>query len=325
LYSINLATGAASLIGSVNTGGGTITGMALPVSATNPVAADGSIVTAIINGTQLAQFASTAAGVATVANVGTITGLATGDSIVDIDFRPSTATQPTPAAGTPAAPTGMLYGFSTLGILYSISPSALTATPITLVADTAVPPLRGAKGVDFTGVLGTNFGIDFNPVPDRLRVVSNQNQDLRINVVTGLALVDNDINLSGPIAPNVFASAYTNPFVPALIPPNVVVPPTTILFDLDLSTSTLQRQDPANGGVLTQVGRLDPIFTFTQTGEFDITGGENGLVLGVLQRTGATQSSLYRIDLTTGQATLIGDIGPSATPTLIKGLALRLR
>ena len=36
------------------------------------------------------------------------------------------------------------------------------------------------------------FGVDFNPVPDRLRVVSNTGQNLRINVDTGATTTDTD-------------------------------------------------------------------------------------------------------------------------------------
>jgi trimeric autotransporter adhesin len=99
-----------------------------------------------------------------------------------------------------------------------------------------------------------------------------------------------------------------------------------------LATNTLLRQDPTpNAGMLRQVGRLDPSFMFTATAGFDILGGDNGLALAVLQRTGGTpastaaQSSLYRVDLVSGQLTLIGDLGPAANPLLVGSLALRFR
>ena len=324
LYSINLANGAATLIGSIQATG-TVTGIALPVSAVDPVAATGTTVTAVINGTQLAQFVSTATGVQTVTTIGTISGLIGADTIVDVDFRPSTA--PGPAAGQPATPatSGVLYGFGTGGNLYSITLAGV-ASPITLGAGAAL----GASGQPFAGVLGTVFGIDFNPVPDRLRVISNVNQNLRIDVSNGGTLLDLNINTITP-AINAIGAAYTNAFVQAApVPPNMAVAPTTVLFDLDGATTTLQRQDPnPNGGVLTQVGRLDNTFSFTTSSGFDLTGGENGLVLAALQRTNGTtpaaSSGLYRVNLLTGQATLIGELGPNGTATLFSGLAIRLR
>jgi hypothetical protein len=340
LYSINLVNGSATLIGSVNAGGGAITGIALPVSATDPAAGVGTTVTAVVGGNMLTQFVSTPAGLTTSAAI-PITGLSMmAESIVDIDFRPSTATQPMPAAGMPATPNGVLHGFSNLGNLYSISatgPTAGAATLITLGADPA-GVLLGQSGDPFTVVSGVNFGIDFNPMPDRLRVISNTNQNLRINVGNGVTLLDVNVGLPVmPVATQVVAAGYTNAFpLPALaVPPamGMMAPaPTTVLFDIDIATTTLQRQDPnPNGGVLTQVGRLDPSFAFTANAAFDIVGGENGLALAILQRTGGTpastaaQSSLYRINLATGQATFIGDIGPAMGPTLLNGLALRLR
>ena len=41
----------------------------------------------------------------------------------------------------------------------------------------------------FAGLSGTAFGIDFNPVVDRLRITSNAGQNLRTNVVSGGVMV----------------------------------------------------------------------------------------------------------------------------------------
>jgi trimeric autotransporter adhesin len=332
LYSINLANGAATLVGAVNPVTATqITGLALPVSATDPT---GGITTATgVQGNSLITFQTSATGVGTVGTV-SITGLATGETITDIDFQPATAVAPPVGMAATPGTSGTLVGFSSLGNVYTISATTGAATPLGLAPDT----ILGASGVAFAGVgNGTVFGIDFNPVPNLLRVISNSTptqQNLRINtnVTPALARLDLAIeNTTALPAVNAVAAAYTNAFpLPApvvpVVPPAVAPAPTTVLFDLDLATNTLQRQDPApNMGMLTQVGRLDPIFNFQPNASFDMVGGENGLVLAILQRVGATQSSLYRINLATGQATLVGDIGPAMGPTLIGGLALRLR
>ena len=90
-----------------------------------------------------------------------VTGLATGDVLVGIDYRPATNT---------------LYGVGRVSSqLYTIAytPGGSTATA-TAVGAATTPALSG-----------TNFGVDFNPVVDRLRVVSDTEQNLRIVPTTG--------------------------------------------------------------------------------------------------------------------------------------------
>jgi len=48
------------------------------------------------------------------------------------------------------------------------------------------------------------------------------------------------------------------------------------------------------------------------------------LVAAALQPAGAAQSSLYRINLTAGAATLVGMIGPAGTP-LLRAFAVRVQ
>src|SRR5438093_788494 len=76
---------------------------------------------------------------------------------VDIDFRPAN---------------GLLYALTNeggTGRLYTIDPASGAATfRATLTADTVNDPTP-----TYTALSGTSFGVDFNPVPDRLRVVSN--------------------------------------------------------------------------------------------------------------------------------------------------------
>ena len=97
-----------------------------------------------------------------------ITGLATGESIVGIDFRPE-------------PPFMRLYALADTGQLYLISnPESGVATPVT----PGPPPT----------LKGTWFGIDFDPLEDRLRVVSDSEQNLRVDPDTG-ALVATDGDL----------------------------------------------------------------------------------------------------------------------------------
>ena len=95
---------------------------------------------------------------------------------------------------------------------------------------------------------GTQFGMDFNPVPDWLRVTSNTGQNLRINVDTGLVQLDvplayqaGDANFGD--APVDIAVAYSNNVPGAL---------TTVLRGVDIGQSPdlLVVHSNPNGGTL---------------------------------------------------------------------------
>jgi hypothetical protein len=159
---------------------------------------------------------------------------------------------------------------------------------------------------------GNVFAVDFNPVADRLRIVSDAGQSLRINVDTGSVTTDGNLN---PGTPQVVAVAYRSSF-----------PTTTAtqLLDIDLATNSLLLQNPPNDGVLTPIGVLDPTLTFTNVAGFDIGGGDDGLSLGALQATGSAQSTLYKVNLESGAVSSVGPIGPTGTP-LIRALAIRVK
>jgi hypothetical protein len=290
LYSVNLASGAATFIGAVAVSQATdrITGLSAMPSSMTPAA--NSLVFATINGTALVSFARNAP--ATVSAPLPISYLQPGETLLGIDFRPAT---------------GALYGLGSTGRVYTIDTATGAATlAATLVAD-------GTDTTDpFNALNGSDFGVDFNPVPDRLRVVSNTGQNLRINVDTGATTTDGSLNVATPDA---IAAAYTRNFAGTA---------TTTLLVIDAATATLQLQNPPNNGTLATIGRLDPMQTFTGIGGFDIAGGDDGLALALLQPAGAAQSTLYRVNLRTGAATVIGVVGPAGT-ALIRGVAIQLQ
>ncbi|MET0497382.1 MAG: DUF4394 domain-containing protein [Steroidobacteraceae bacterium] len=293
LYTINLTTGAATLVGPIGVQPtDRITGIAnLPGTAAPAV---DSVVFAIANGTSLVTFPRNAP--ATVSASLPITGLQANETLLGVDFRPAN---------------NALYGLGSAGRLYTINPATAAATQVAMLvadaADTTAP---------FTALLGMNFGVDVNPVADRLRVVSDTGSSLRINMDTGATTTDGDINL---LAPDVTAAAYTRSFAGTTA---------TTLYDIDTATATLLRQNPPNDGVLTPVGPLNPAdltVRFAPGGGFDIAGGDDGFALVTLSTTaGGPQSTLYRINLKTGALTSLGLVGPTGTPT-ITGLAIRLQ
>jgi hypothetical protein len=282
LENINLITGVATRVNTI--GGGErvreLTMTAIPTAT----------VFGLTGGNTLVSFS--VATPTTLAATTPITGLQGGESVIGLDFRPAN---------------GKLYAATTGGRVYIVNPTTgAAATPVTLTAATGTTPA-------FTALSGTLFGVDFNPAADRLRIVSNTGQDLRINVDSGATTVDGNIN---PGTPMVTEVAYTSSYAPT--------PPATKLFDIDLATSSLQQQNPPNNGTLVPVGPLDPTVVFTGMAGFDIAGGDDGLSLASLTATGATQSTLYRVNLKTGATTSIGLIGPAGTAVL-QGLTIQLK
>jgi hypothetical protein len=207
-----------------------------------------------------------------------ITGLQGGESLLAIDVR---------------AASGQLYGLGSTGRLYTIN----TATGAATVVGTPV------------ALTGSSFGFDVNTVVDRVRVVSDAEQNFRIDPNTG-AIAGTDTSLAYDAAdtnsganPNVVAAAYTNNFAGAT---------QTTLFGLDSNLNVLVRVGSANGTPISPNSGL--LFTVAPLG-VDITG-EAGFDIdnvdaqgyAVVVITGNTESSLGTVDLGTGQFTLIAPL-----------------
>ncbi|WP_428306848.1 DUF4394 domain-containing protein [Lacipirellula sp.] len=234
---------------------------------------------------QLITFNSVSPG--TLGSTVALTGLIAGDSLVGIDVRPANNT---------------LYGFAVsaagasppTGRVYSINVGTGVAT---LAATLAADPADVTPPTPYSSVSGTYFGVDFNPVADRLRVITDTGQSLRINVATGLTQLDgaiayaaSDANAGTPA--QIYASAYTNSFAGAA---------TTTLYNLDGALSTLVTQVPPNDGTLNTVALTS--LAVSPDSAFDISG-QTGTAFVVLD--GGTLGS---INLATGVVTDLGTIG----------------
>ncbi|TGE10605.1 DUF4394 domain-containing protein [Hymenobacter fodinae] len=194
-----------------------------------------------------------------VVNSVTITGLQSGETILAIDFRPAT---------------GQLYGLGSSSRLYVINPQTGAARAIGTQAFT--PALTGSIA-----------GFDFNPTVDRIRVVTDAGQNLRLNPETGtVAAVDGTIN--GVSGARLSGAAYTN---------NVAGATTTTLYDIDVATQKLYKQTPPNDGTLVEVGDLK--IKVTGNGGFDIVPGSD-LALGLFEVN--KKPTLFQVDLATGSA-----------------------
>ena len=227
-----------------------------------------------VTATNLLRFDSNTPGtVSTTA----ISGLTAGDAIVGIDRRP--ASLQVYALTRSAAEAGRLYVLDT-----TTAAAQLVATLAADPADVTAP---------YASLSGVRFGMDFNPVVDRLRVDSDTGVTMRINPSNGLVLTDSPLNPGNPTA---IGAAYTNNFAGATL---------TTLYVIDSAADALYIQNPPNNGTLTLVGTLG--VDASDTAAFDIADAPApNSAFATLQVGGTT--GLYTIDLTTGAATLVGNV-----------------
>ena len=121
-------------------------------------------------------------------NAVTVVGNFSGaiSNLNSLDFRPAD---------------GFLYGYSDVtDSIYRVN----LANGFTTLVSTSTTPTT-------TNLLG----IDFNPVADRLRIVNVNDQNLRINVDTGAAIVDGTLAYAAAdpnfgVNPTIIDAAYTN-------------------------------------------------------------------------------------------------------------------
>ena len=282
LYRIDLTFGTATLIGAIG-GGVTLRGLTADI-ATQGAGATGFNAVGLTTNNQLVSFNTATPN--TITSTVTITGLQSGETIVGIDYRP---------AG------GQLYGVGSANRLYVISPGTGTATFI----GTLTTPLNGSA-----------FDIDFNPTVDRLRLVSDADQNLRINPNDGTNLVDTTLayaagDVNAGQNPNVVAAAYTN---------SVSGATTTALYDIDTNLDVLVQQNPANNGTLQTITPLG--VDSTNNVGFDIEGTTN-TGFAVIQMTGDLSSKFYIVNLSANSpVTFVGQVGGQANRVVLKGLAI---
>lgn len=215
-----------------------------------------------------------------------LTGLAAGERLVGLDYRVAK---------------GQLYALGGSGHLYRIDPASAVATPVG--ASVALPA-------------GHEFGFDFNPTVDRIRVVSDAGFNLRLHPDTG-AVVDASadqpgVQFDGTLAydagdagagrtPRIVAAGYTY---------NKDNEKITTNYALDGAAGALVRQGSIEGttpvvspntGRLFTVGVLG-IGRFEQA-SLDISDVSNTAYAAI------DGTRWHRIDLKTGAASFVGTIG----------------
>lgn len=222
-----------------------------------------------------------------------ISGLVSmSETIVGLDRRPTN---------------GLIYGVSSQGRIYTINETSGAATLVSTIS-----------GATLSGGV---FGVDFNPAADTagmssLRITNNGggvNQNLAVNVATGVATVQTPLAYAAGDPnfgqnPNVAGSAYAN---------NVNGATSTSLYDIDTNLGVLVTQNPAPSGQLSTVGSLG--VNSSGVLGFDISGLTGTAYAALNPNDGF--SNLFTINLATGAATQIGQIGSGY---LIRGLTTQI-
>jgi hypothetical protein len=204
----------------------------------------------------------------------TITGLASGESIIALDFDPVTRD---------------LLGVSDQDRVVRISTSTAVATALGPDPFTFAPP-------------GTRLSIDVDPALDVLRVVSNGDGNITVSTHDGtsqtadqtLAYAAGDPGFGSD--PNVVSIAYAMNHVGATAP---------ALYGIDSTSDTLVQLGAVGGaasGQLTTIGALT--VDVSDAVGFDVDA--HGLAFA------SNNSFLYRVDIATGTLTVLGPIGGHA-------------
>lgn len=218
-----------------------------------------------------------------------LTGLAAGDTLVGIDYRVAK---------------GQLFGLGASGQLYRIDTKTAAASAI----GTPVGLPAGA----------TEWGFDFNPTVDRIRVVSNTGFNMRLHPETG-AVVDADPNTPGlqmdgrlsfdaadvnaSKAANVVAAGYTYNKDNDKLTTNYALDGQLGVLVHQGSKEGVQPMVSPNSGKLYTVGSLG-VGSFDKA-TLDISDVSNAAYSAI---TTGGQSVWYRIDLATGKATRIAAV-----------------
>ncbi len=281
LYSVDVLNGTIADLGDLNID---LSDIAIEISFA-PMPVMGRLVYGLTSNSYLISFDS--ANPASVYTHVAVSGLAMGQSLVGMDFRPAN---------------GQLYGLGYNNMtgearIYTINTMTGAATAI------GDAPIMLGMGLG-------KIGFDFNPAVDRIRVITSNNSNFRLHPDTGV-LVSTDLSLNFAAAdinvgvnPSVGAGAYTNSFMGTTA---------TTLFNYDDSLNIFVSQVPPNDGTLNTIGSSGIMVNLMDpTSDLDIFYTQQGALNTALFSANVGMSNfdnLYNVDLASGAASLIGKIG----------------
>ena len=235
-----------------------------------------------------------------------VTGLNTNETVVAIDTRPLD---------------NKLYGLTNAG---ASNPARL----VTIDAVTGAATLKSTLAADsndptspYTAISG-NPGMDFNPVADRLRIVTSTGQNLSVNADSGAVITEANVTTGSTVTD----PAYTFNFSGST---------GTTLFVIDSASDKLRVQTVNPGqvddGTLTDVGALGADVAID--GGFEIIGTNIDAFAALKASADPATGAFYRIDLRTGALSKVGNFAGSdaiidltapvsAAPPAVSDLAL---
>jgi hypothetical protein len=222
----------------------------------------------------------------TVRSFAKITGLQFQEEMVGIAFGPSGA-----LFGVGGAP-------DSSGRLYTIDPLTGAATMV-------------GPGPFLSPLIGPAFGFSFDPVNGQARLVGSSGGNLRINPITGTAAVET------PLAYAPGDPYFGTPLRDIRISysPSLAGGPPSTLYGIELRTGALVHIGSVGGSpVSADSGQMFTIAPNCCFGGVPI--GANGFAIspatGIAYEN--TVGSLYRLDLTSGNLTLIGALNSPIFP-----------
>lgn len=209
-----------------------------------------------------------------------LVGLAMDERLVGLDFRVAR---------------GVLYALSSQGRLFTVNASSGQLTRV---------------GSQTLTLQGTRFAMDFNPVPDRIRVMSDTGMNQRLHPDTAAAVASDPAPFYSPgdVAygkqPVIAATSYTY---------NKRNDKLTSNYAIDIAAGTLVLQGTKEGAVPEISPNTGQLFTVGALGTGPLedasmdTADIDNTTLAALCIAGRTR--LYAIDLASGRATLLGTVG----------------
>ncbi|WNO03415.1 DUF4394 domain-containing protein [Rhodoferax mekongensis] len=224
-----------------------------------------------------------------------LSGLAAGDTLVGVDYRISK---------------GVLFALSKSGRLYTV--------------DTASGAMKAVGSTPAVALQGDAFGMDFNPVADRVRVMGASGQNLRLHPDTGALAATDPAPAYAPTdkragtKPEVVAAAYTY---------NKKDDKLTTNFAIDRNGGYLVTMGSAEGVQPVVSFNTGQLFTVGAIGVADMVDASmdiadvSGAAFAAIRLKSHATTRLYSLDLQTGKGTFIGTIGDGAK---VLGMAVEL-
>src|SRR3982751_5680414 len=208
-----------------------------------------------------------------------LTGQDQFESVRKIDFRPAT------------------------GKLYAVGNAPGGIYRLYLVnTDTGVATRTGGNAL--LNPTGNSFGFNFNPVTDQIRIVGDDDQNVRYDPTNAaflgsdaaLAYASTDPNFGAN--PNVVTASYSN---------SVANATGTALYYIDSAKAIVAEQGPFNSGLFTSGPLGIAVPSYIDGLSLDISAATNIAYLAVSE--GGGKSRLHKVNLSNGAATLVGEIG----------------